>query len=881
MDSILIIDGNSILNRAFFAIKGMTNSKGFPTGALFGFMNTFEMVQNQLNCKYIALCFDKKGGTFRNEMYSEYKATRKGMDPDLAVQLPVLKDMLRAMGLKIVEMQGFEADDLIGTLAYRFSERDVVAYILTGDRDSLQLVGDKRYVYYHGTKNKLVYDEKKVIEDMGVEPARIIDLKGLMGDSSDNIPGVKGIGPKTALKLLSEFGTVENLILSADAIENKRLQNLIKEEADMAVLSKKLATIETEIPLDFELDEFLPGEVDEAGLLGLLNEYELKRLKTRMHEMIASEMGKIEEENFLLSNYEAELEGYRADEPIYLSLLAESFHPITADYDYLGLSQVGRRPIFVAREQAAPLLNWLKNASLSSTLRLKAKRLKELMLLLEAEGIKNYEPAFDLSIAAYLLDPNRSRQLISELSEQYLNKSLPKLEAVFEEGKKSLRLSMSSPGELGLITASEFRALEELEARLWKELEDREMSALYFNLELPLSKVLVEMQRAGFRVDEEELLRIDAELASTLEGLEEQIYFMAGEEFNINSPQQLGLILFEKLGLKGGKKTKTGYSTAKEVLDKLVNKHPIIRLILDYRIYAKLKSTYTEGLRPWIDASTGKIHCYLEQVVAATGRISSHDPNLQNIPMRYEMGRELRKVFVPSSEDYVLISADYSQVELRLLAHLSGDEAMIRAYEEGVDIHRLSASKILHKPLDLITPEDRNSAKAINFGLIYGMGEYSLATNLGLSLKEAKKYIENYFAAYPTIKAYLEGSKAYAAEKGYIKTMFGRIRPIPEIMSKNFNMRSYGERIAMNTPIQGTSADLIKMAMIEVARDIKEEGLRSRLILQIHDELIIDCHREEADRVSEILETRMKGVCQLKLELEVNVSRGNNWYEAK
>lgn len=881
MDRILIVDGNSILNRAFFAIKGMTNSKGFPTGALFGFMNTFEMVQSQLDCKYLAFCFDVKGGTFRNEMYSEYKATRKGMDPDLASQLPVLKELLRALGFKIVEMKGFEADDLIGTLAHRFSEKDIEAYILTGDRDSLQLVGDKRFVYYHGTKNKIVYDEKKVLEDMGVEPSRICDLKGLMGDSSDNIPGVKGVGPKTALKLLADFGTLENLILSVDEIENKRMQNLIREEADMAVLSKKLAKIETEIPLDFEVEEFLPAEVDEPALLNLLNEYELKRLKTRMHEKIASEMGKIESSDYVLTDYEKELENYKEDEALYITVLADDFDAISADYDYLGLYQIGKKSILVPRSEAAPILAWLKKASEAKVLKLKSKRLKEIMLLLETEGISAYEPAFDLSILAYLLDPNRAKHLISELSETYLNKTLPKLEEVFESGKKSLSLKQTSIENLAFITASEFMALEELEPALLKELEAKEMRKLYYELELPLSKVLVHMQVAGFKVDEEELKRIDQELASTLEGLEQQIYFMAGEEFNINSPQQLGIVLFEKLELKGGKKTKTGYSTAKEVLDKLVNKHPIIGLILDYRIYAKLKSTYTEGLQPWINEKTGKIHGYLEQTVAATGRISSHNPNLQNIPMRYEMGRELRKVFIPSSADYVLISSDYSQIELRLLAHLSGDGAMIRAYQEGIDIHKLSASKILHKPLELITAEDRNSAKAINFGLIYGMGEFSLASNLGISLKEAKKYIENYFSAYPTIKDYLESSKAYAAEKGYIKTMFGRLRPIPEIMSKNFNLRSYGERIAMNTPIQGTSADLIKMAMIEIDRDLREAGLRSRLILQIHDELIIDCHKDEVEQVTDILKKRMKGVADLKVELEVNVSIGKNWYEAK
>lgn len=881
MDRILIVDGNSILNRAFFAIKGMTNSKGFPTGALFGFMNTFEMVQNQLDCKYFAFCFDMKGGTFRNEMYKEYKATRKGMDPDLAAQLPVLKKMLGAMGFKIVELQGFEADDLIGTLAHRFSEGEVEAYILTGDRDSLQLVGDGRYVYYHGTKNKIIYDEKKVLEDMGVEPARICDLKGLMGDSSDNIPGVKGVGPKTALKLLADFGTLENLILGADKIENQRLQNLIKEEADMAVLSKKLAQIETHIPLDFEFDEFLPKEVNEAELLSLLNEYELKRLKTRMHEKIASEMGKIEEHGYLMRDFQAELELYQPREAIYITVLADDFIPIDGDFDYISLFQRGRKPIFCAKQEAEPILTWLKNASETGVLKLKAKRLKEVMLLLEARGIHNYEAVFDLSILAYLLDPNRAKHLLSELTESYLNKTLPKLEEVFDPQKKTLSLKQAGKEELALITSSEFKALEELEPVMLKDLEEKGMTKLYYELELPLSKVLVTMQKSGFRVDKEELRRIDEELASTLEGLEQQIYFMAGEEFNINSTQQLGTILFEKLGLKGGKKTKTGYSTAKEVLDKLQAKHPIIGLIQDYRIYAKLKSTYTEGLQPWINQKTGKIHCYLEQIVAATGRISSHNPNLQNIPMRYEMGRELRKAFVPSSPDYILISADYSQIELRLLAHLSGDENMIRAYQEGVDIHRLSASKILHKPLELISPEDRNSAKAINFGLIYGMGEFSLASNLGISLKEAKKYIENYFAAYPTIKDYLEASKAYATEHGYIKTMFGRVRPIPEIMSKNFNMRAYGERIAMNTPIQGTSADLIKMAMIELAGDMEAMDLRSRLILQIHDELIIDCHRDEIELISDLLKKRMGGVCELKVDLDVNVSMGSNWYEAK
>lgn len=881
MDRALIIDGNSILNRAFFAIKGMTNSKGFPTNALFGFMNTIDMVQAQIEAKYLAFCFDVKGGTFRNQMYVEYKATRKGMDPDLALQLGVVKQLLTAFGFKIVELAGFEADDLIGTLSHRFSEQGIEAYILTGDRDALQLVGDGRMVYYHGTKNKIIYDAAKVREDMGVPPESIVDLKALMGDASDNIPGVKGIGQKTAVKLLGEFGTLENLLASLDDVSNERLRNMLIDGTELAVLSKKLARIETEIPIEFDADEFLPSESDEQTLLELLNEYELKRLKSRVRDKIAAEYERLEIDEVLTFAYTEELSKYKYDENLYMALLSEEENALSTHFGYVAIYQKGRKPIFLAYNDSEALFEWLKEGAKNTTLKLKSKRLKELMLLFEVKGISNYQPALDVSIMAYLLDPNRSKHFISELAENYLGKAIPKLEEVFDESRKTLSLKNADRDKLAEIIASEFKVIELLEPLMIKQLESKSMSDLYYKMELPLSKVLVGMQLAGFKVDKAELTRIDEELKSLIDRMEQEIYFLAGEEFNINSTQQLGLILFEKLGLKGGKKTKTGYSTAKEVLEKLKNKHPIIDKILDYRVYTKLKSTYTEGLMPWINSDTGKIHCYLEQIVAATGRISSHNPNLQNIPMRYELGRELRKAFVPGSVDNVLISSDYSQIELRLLAHLSGDEAMLRAYEDGIDIHKLSASKILHKPLDLITPEDRNSAKAINFGLIYGMGEFSLASEIGLSLKDAKKYIENYFAAYPTIRGYLESSKTYAAENGYIKTMFGRIRPIPEIKSKNFNLRSYGERIAMNTPIQGSSADIIKLAMIEVDRDIRDKGLKSRLILQIHDELIIDAPREEVEVVSEILRERMRGVAELKVNLEVNISTGNNWYEAK
>lgn len=879
MAKALIIDGNSIVNRAFFAIRGMTNDEGFPTNAIFGFMNSFDMVSQQLNPDYFAVCFDMKGGTFRNEMYSEYKANRTGMDSDLAVQMPVLKQILTSMGVRIVELQGFEADDLLGTLAYKFSGEGIDAYVLTGDRDALQLVGDGRFVYYHGTKNKIIYDAKRVKEDMGVEPNRICDLKGLMGDSSDNIPGIKGVGVKTALKLLDKFGSVESLIENTADIEPARIKKLVTDQAEMAVLSKKLATIEVDVPIEFDRVEYELSNGDESEFSELIKKYDLKVLAKRH----SADLEKTKEMDYSapLINDVSALAHYDFSQPVYYDLIDENHEPLGESFNCIALYQEDAQPLFYDGEYGKDFFCAFKQAISDKRLALKGDRLKELMLLFRANDISNFEPAFDLSIAAYLLNPNKSEQEVCDLAAKYLNRSIPRLKEIYEQGKKTKSIEKADLHELSNSLAARLQAVQSIEDELLKDIDLNGMSKLYTEIELPLSKVLIDMQINGFKIDVAELARIDEDLGVLIENIESEIYFLSGSEFNINSPKQLGVVLFETLGIKGGKKTKTGYSTAKDVLEKLKSKHPVIPKILEYRTYAKLKSTYTEGLISWVNKSTSSIHSYLEQTVAATGRISSHNPNLQNIPIRYEMGRELRKAFVASSDERVLVSADYSQIELRILAHLSEDKKMIEAYNEGIDIHALTAAEVLGIPLVEVTKEQRSSAKAVNFGLIYGMGEYSLSEDLGISTFEAKRYIEQYFAKYPKVKVFLESCKKDAEEVGYARTLFGRRRPIPELKSKNYMQRQYGMRMAMNTPIQGTSADIIKRAMIDVQAELKSRGLGSKLILQIHDELIVDALKSELQEVKDILLEYMSGAVKLSVPLSIDINVSDTWYGAK
>lgn len=882
MANVVIIDGNSIINKAYYGIRGMTNSAGFPTNAVFGFMKIFRKILEDIEPGYVAVCFDLKGGTFRNELYPEYKANRKSMDIELAMQLDVVKQILRAMGYRIVEKQGFEADDLIGTLAYSFSNLAHQVYILTGDRDSLQLVGENRFVCYHGGKDKVVYDAEKVKEDMGVAPDRIIDLKGLMGDSSDNIPGIKGVGKVTALKLLNEFGSLEAILDGVEKIGSARTRKLVEAGRDMALLSKKLASIDCAVDLAFDVESFVQAEADEETLQQLFVKYELKMLEAERKARAAS----LKDRRFAYREAVRfrgleDLSDYDFSQPIFADLIKDDDLPLSKDFDYLLLYQSGKLPVFFDAEAGDSLFAKLGEESRNRPLRLKGGRLKDFMLLLRANGIDEYEVLFDLSVVDYLLDPNRNDNDISFLTGKYLQLDIPPLVEIYDKGKKTKSARTLNPEELAKCLAMRMQAAERLEPLMMQGLERAGLSPIYEEIERPLSHVLVDMQVAGFPIDLAELERIDRELGDILAEIEDSIYLMAGRPFNINSPSQLATVLFEELGLKAPKKTKTGYSTSKEVLDKLKKEHPIVNAVLEYRMHSKLKSTYTEGLRHNILPQTGAIHSYLEQTVAATGRISSHNPNLQNIPIRYEMGRELRKAFVPRGEDYLLLSADYSQIELRILAHLSGDETMISAYRQGIDIHALTASQMFGKELDEVTTAERSDAKAVNFGIIYGMGKFSLSEDLKVSIYEAEQYIFNYFAKYPKVKAFLDRSKETAKERGYAETLFGRKRPIPELKSQNFNVREYGNRIAMNAPIQGTSADIIKIAMIRVNEGLKARNLRSRLIMQIHDELIIDTHREEYEEVKALLVESMENACELAVPLVVAVSEGKTWYEAK
>ncbi len=885
----LIIDGNSIINRAFYGIRAMSTPDGFPTNAIYGFLNIYQGVKTELGAEYVAVAFDLKAATHRHKEFSDYKAGRKSMPDDLAMQMPVLKEILRLLGVEILELAGFEADDILGTAAAFLSENNVETYLLTGDKDALQLVRDNIFVYYHGTKKHVIYDRNNVYQDLGVYPERVVDLKGLMGDSSDNIPGINGIGKVSALKLLAEFDSVEDLIARSEEISNKRWQKMVNEQAEQALLSKKLATIVCDMLLEFELSDFALTPAKDEELLAILKKYRLNRfiesLGIDRQLSMVDALTPVEEKKFNLSVF-AEVDGVadffrklKPEEPFYLLSLYDKKTIVDDELLTLALAQGEEIAIFEG-EALKFAIDSLFAFSQKQKLKLVANKLKQTLLILKRYGIDNIKPLFDPQIAMYLIDANRSNYDLADLALDFLGRDIISLEKLVGKGSKRKLLADIESEKRVQFAEGQLKALIELYPLLNQQLEQNGATKLFEEIEMPLSAVLADLEYQGVSVDESVLDQLGEELKALIEDLESQIYRLAGKEFNINSPKQLSVVLFEDLELPALKKTKTGYSTSHDILLKLKKKHEIIPLIIEYRSYSKLMSTYVDGLRDVINPITGKIHSSFNQTVAATGRLSSKEPNLQNIPVRLAFGRRLRKVFT-ASEGNVLVDADYSQIELRVLAHISADPLLLKAYQDNIDIHALTASQVFDTPLEEVTPELRSRAKEVNFGIVYGMSDFGLSETLHIAVKTAKNYIDNYFAKYPLVKAYMEKSVADCKEKGYAETMLGRRRKINEINHKNHNLRQYGERMAMNTPIQGTAADIIKKAMVDVYHMLEDAGLKSKLILQVHDELMIDTLPEELDEVKHILKEAMENAVKLDVPISIDMNVGKNWYEAK
>lgn len=884
---LIIIDGNSLINRAFFAIQQrLTNKDGVPTNAVYGFLNMLFKVIEDYQPDYLSVAFDMKAPTFRHTAYSDYKGTRKGMPDELAVQMPILKEILDAMNIHRTELSGFEADDLIGTIAKHFGGHGHEVMILTGDKDALQLADEQITVLItkQGISSIDVMTPEKIMADFELSPLQIIDLKGLSGDTSDNIPGIPSVGPKTATKLLKQYHSVEQLIEEADTIENKRIRELVVEYAHQAMMSKRLATIEINVPLEFNEDDFKFDEPNTKALVDLLMLYELKsfipRISTEALEVKKTDLKIVTIDQALelalylepLSKEKAigiyllnDKSNVRSDEPAGLGIATAK-----GDCYYFNFSQ------FSFKDFTNLYGQWLFGKDMA----LSGYDLKKEWLMVMNHESHFYGELFDGFIAHYLLAAGRSNYNIEDTAYDFLGLTIDPDEKVVGKGAKQKKLK-----ELTLEEASQYACDRAYVSLLLKEaltekLNEEELMTLFSEVEMPLVEVLSSMEYEGFMVDQTELSEINKAVTDKLVEIERDIFAFVETPFNLNSPKQLGEVLFDKLGLPHGKKTKTGYSTNVDVLEKLTSAHPIVPLVLEYRTYAKLKSTYLDGLKAVINPITQKIHSSLNQTVAVTGRLSSTEPNLQNIPVRIPLGRRIRKVFVPTDKN-TLVDADYSQIELRILAHYSEDPNLIKAFKEGLDIHTITASQVFNMPVEKITSLERGRAKAVNFGIVYGMSDFGLSENLGIPRKTAKLYIDSYFENYPNVKSFMEGKIEECRDQGYVTTVLGRKRYIPDIQASNFQVRSFAERTAMNTPIQGSAADLIKLAMIKVYREIESRGLKSKLILQVHDELIVDTAIEEVDIINELVKRNMEDAMTLSVPMLVEIHSGPSWYETK
>ncbi len=877
MEKLLIIDGNSIINRAFYGIRLLTNSKGMYTNAIYGFLNIMLKHMEDISPEYVAVAFDLKAPTFRHKMYDKYKAQRKGMPEELKMQMPVMKEILSAMNVTILEKEGFEADDIIGTVSRMCKDSEVECFVLTGDKDDLQLATDTTKILLTvtkgGTTTTQTLDSDDIWDIYGVTPKQFVDVKGLMGDSSDNVPGVKGIGEKTAFEYIKKFGSIENLYDNLDdSIVKPAARQKLADGKEMAYLSKKLCTIDTNVDLDFEIADAFVKEYDTERLAEIYTNLEFSVFLKKLSQNTATQTES--KKVCTLADVRSCME--------YLSLAGDTlvYKIFKGTEDMGALAFLSGDTVYFAKDTYPNIAEVLKSFVGDKNICKVSSDIKEDMVFLDKYGVEMDDNYFDISVGAYIINPLKNSYDVSDIAMDFLSLAIKEDKEIFGSGKNLKTILDIDETELLSYLGTLIPAISQLKAYEEDRIKQDGQDKLFYDIELPLIRVLANMEIKGFLIDKESLVKFNEELKQKLSVLEEEIYTLAGENFNINSPKQLGVILFEKLGLKSDKKTKTGYSTNAEVLEKLADDNEIVRKILEYRQISKLKSTYGDGLLCVADDKTGRVYSKFNQTVTVTGRISSSEPNLQNIPVRTELGSQIRKMFV-AKEGCVLIDADYSQIELRVLAHISGDEALSDAFKNGIDVHTLTASGVFGVGIEDVTPVMRSHAKTVNFGIVYGMGDFSLAKDLGISVKEARDYINNYFDKYKGVAEYMNSIIVSAKNDGYVETMFSRRRRISEINSSNFMLRSAGERMARNTPIQGTAADIIKIAMVSVDRELRKRNLKSSLILQVHDELIIEAAKEEENQVKQILKDCMENAAKLSVPLVAEAKSAYSWYDAK
>ena len=877
MSKLVLIDGHSILNRAFYGVPDLTNAAGLHTNAIYGFLNILFKILDEESPDYLTVAFDVKAPTFRHEMFKEYKGTRKPMPEELREQVPVMKEVLQAMGIRIIEQAGYEADDLLGTIAKRAEAEGIDVSLVSGDRDLLQIATDRIRIRIPKTKGGRTEIENYYAADVEakyqVNPVQFIDLKALMGDTADNIPGVPKVGEKTATDLMVQFGSLDGIYEHIDEVTKKSVKESLIQNKDLAYLSRELATIKLDSPLTYTLEEARVGNFFNEASYILFKKLEFKNLLNKFEKGVSNE--EISASFHLIENL-AEVEALFTrvlsdkDRQIGLKVVKEAGRHGELLGVALHLQEEGS---FLVLKQGFLTEDYLKEKIelLGAQCRIATADIKSEYAYLQAQDTDRF---FDVILAAYLLNPLKNDYTVEDIANEYLNLMLPEKGQAF--GRLSFKDALNEkPEDFLKYCCFEAYVCAQAAVCLQQKLEETQMDRLMREIEMPLTLVLFSMEEEGIRVNPEALKDYGEALSGKITELEQEIYSEAGCEFNINSPKQLGEILFEKMGLPGGKKTKTGYSTAADVLEKLSGEYPVVKHILEYRGL----TTYADGLAAYIE-DENRIHSTFNQTITATGRISSTEPNLQNIPIRMELGRQIRKVFIPK-DGYCFMDADYSQIELRVLASMSGDERLIEAYRSHADIHRTTASQVFHIPFEEVTDLQRRNAKAVNFGIVYGISSFGLSEDLSISRKEAAAYIEQYFETYPQVKQFIDSLVKDAKKNGYAVTLYGRRRPVPELFSSNFMQRSFGERVAMNSPIQGTAADIIKIAMIRVFERLKKEGLKSKLILQVHDELLIETALEEEEQVRMILEEEMVHASSLAVELEIDLHVGINWYEAK
>lgn len=869
-NKMVLIDGHSILNRAFYGVPDLTNSEGLHTNAIYGFLNILFKILEEEKPEYLTVAFDLHAPTFRHKMFAEYKGTRKPMPGELRQQVPVMKEVLQAMGVKMIEQEGYEADDLLGTVSGLCERMGMDVSVISGDRDLLQLATEKVKIRIPKTKQGKTEMEDYYAADVkaryAVTPKEFIDLKALMGDASDNIPGVPSIGEKTATKVITEYGSIENAFAHAEELKPPRAGKALREHYDLAKMSKILATIDVQVPFEYHLEEARIGNLYTAEAYTCFQRLQFKNYLSRF-DVSASENSI--EDSFVEIKKRTEADKVFAaamhGKTVGVTLVKDTQNVLPlfaamAEIGSVGLA-FGEDKIYTIDVGNDITLDYLIEKINMLTKHVETVAMFHIKQALKWITFENQRSAFDVIVAAYLLNPLKNDYEFDDVAREQLGILV---DDRMEGSRRTCYMAYTAFAAASLLKG---------------QLEEQGMYRLFAEIEMPLVFTLFDMEQNGVKVEAEALKFYGAQLGGKIIELEKEIYEDAGETFNINSPKQLGVILFEHMGLPNGKKTKTGYSTAADVLEKLAPEYPVVSKILEYRQLTKLKSTYADGLANYI-AADGRIHGKFNQTVTATGRISSTEPNLQNIPVRMELGRLIRKVFIPE-EDYVFVDADYSQIELRITAHCSGDEALIHAYREARDIHRITASQVFSIPFDEVTDLERRNAKAVNFGIVYGISSFGLSQDLSITKKEAAQYIDSYFETYPGIKKFLDDTVAHAKEMGYTVTLFGRRRPVPELASGNFMKRAFGERVAMNSPIQGTAADIMKIAMIGVNRALKEQNMKSKLVLQVHDELLIEAHKEEVVQVQEILKREMEQAAALDVPLDIDMHTGNNWYEAK